>query len=106
MESTKTEWNIVRKLSSFYLQKPVYGSMPLEPAETRPKSNFFESRVAFSRYNQLNTDETFLWLAQNILAKPQFNDAITYLSTPCGNHIITNFRRTDMVWGYIYDDIQ
>ena len=31
--------------------------MPLEPAETRPRSNFPESRVAFPR---LNTDETIL----------------------------------------------
>ena len=48
----QTEWNIVHILSSFYLQKPVYGSMPLEPAETRAKSNLLESRVSFSRYNQ------------------------------------------------------
>ena len=32
----QTEWNIVSKLSSSYLQKPAYGSMPLVPAETRP----------------------------------------------------------------------
>ena len=40
--------------------------MPLQPAETIPRSNFPESRVAFPRYNQLSyyTDETFLWLAQ------------------------------------------
>ena len=33
-----------------------------QPAETRPRSNFSESRVAFPRYNQakLNTDETIL----------------------------------------------
>ena len=31
-------------------------------------------------------------MAQNILAKPQFNHAITYLSTPCGNHTIKHFR--------------
>ena len=29
------------------------------------------------------------------MAKPQFNHAITYLSTPCGNHPITYFRGTD-----------
>ena len=43
----QTEWNVVHKLSPCYLQKPAYGSMPLEPAETRPISNFPESRVAF-----------------------------------------------------------
>ena len=48
----QTEWNIVHKLSPPYLQKPVYGSMPLEPSETRPRSNFPESIVAFPRYNQ------------------------------------------------------
>ena len=31
--------------------------MPLEPSQTRPRSNFPESRVAFPR---LNTDETIL----------------------------------------------
>ena len=38
----------------------------------------------------LNTEETFLWLAQNILAK-QLNHATTYLSTPCGNHTVETF---------------
>ena len=38
----------------------------------------------------LNTEETFLWLAQNILAK-QLNHATTYLSIPCGNHTIETF---------------
>ena len=51
----------MHKLSPSYLQKPAYGAMPLEPAETRSRSNFPESRVAFSRYNQLSrTDETIL----------------------------------------------
>ena len=30
----QTEWNIAHKWSHSYLQKPAYGSMPLEPAET------------------------------------------------------------------------
>ena len=36
--------------------------MPLERTETRPRSNFPESRVAFPRCNlaKLNTDETIL----------------------------------------------
>ena len=33
--------------------------------------------------------------AQNILSKPQFKLAITYVSTPCGNHTITHFRGTN-----------
>ena len=42
------------------MHKSAYGSMSSEPAETRARSNFPESRVAFPRYNQLklNTDET------------------------------------------------
>ena len=52
----------MHKLSPSYLQNPAYGAMPLEPAETRPRSNFPESRVTFPRYNpaKLNTDETIL----------------------------------------------
>ena len=50
----QTEWNVVHKLSLSYLYKSAYGSMPLEPAETRPRSNFPESRDAFPRYNQLS----------------------------------------------------
>ena len=37
-----------------YLQKSAYGSMPLQPVETRPRYNFPELRVAFPRYNQLS----------------------------------------------------
>ena len=37
-----------------YLQKPAYGSMLLQPVETRPRSNFPELRVAFPRYNPLS----------------------------------------------------
>ena len=43
----------MHKLSLSYLQKSAYGSMPLEPTETRPRSNFHESKVAFPRYNQV-----------------------------------------------------
>ena len=87
----------MHKLSPSYLQKSAYGSIPIEPTETRPGSNFPKSRVAFTRYNQLSETPTkqYQWLAQNILAKLQFNDAITYLSRPCGNHTITRFRGTD-----------
>ena len=67
-------------------------------AETRPRSNFPVSRIGFARYNQLNTDEMFLWLAQNILvptAQPRDHTPEFCLSTPCGNHTITHFRGTD-----------
>ena len=47
---------------------------------------------------KLNTDETFLWLAQNILMQ-QLNYATKYLGsacqTPCVNNAITHFRCTD-----------
>ena len=49
-----TGLTVVHKLSPSYLQKPAYGSMPLEPAETTHRFNFPESRVAFSMYNQLS----------------------------------------------------
>ena len=74
--------------------------MPLESAETRPRSNFPESRVALARFSKvqsakLNTDETILMAGIEYLAKPQFNHEIRYLSTPCGYHTITHFRGTD-----------
>ena len=58
----QTEWNTVHKLSPSYLQKPAYGSMSLEPAETRPTSNFPESRVCFSKVQsaKINTKKTIL----------------------------------------------
>ena len=48
----QTKCYIVHKISPSYLQKPVYGLIPLEPAETRPRSYFPDSRVAFSWYNK------------------------------------------------------
>ena len=73
--------------------------MPLKPAETRPIPNFpeWESYFLNVQSAKLNTDETFLWLAQSILAKPQLNHAITYLSIPFGNQTITHFRGTDKI---------
>ena len=35
------------QIITFLSTKPAYGSMPLEPAETRPRSNFPDSKVAF-----------------------------------------------------------
>ena len=51
----------MHKLSPFYWQKPGYESMPLEPAETRPRSNFPEESF-FSKVQEakLNTNETIL----------------------------------------------
>ena len=56
-------------------QRQAYGSMPLEPAETRPRVNFRELRNAFSKVRsaKLNTDVTILCLAQTILAKQHLN---------------------------------
>ena len=46
------------QLVTLSAQRLAYGSMPLELAETRPRSNFPESRNAFSkvRLAELNTD--------------------------------------------------
>ena len=50
------------QLVTLSAQRLAYGSMPLEPAETRPRYNFPESRNAFSnvRSAKLNTDVTIL----------------------------------------------
>ena len=49
-----------RQIVSLYAQRMAYGSVPLEPAETRPRSNFSESSVSFSKLRsaKLNTDVT------------------------------------------------
>ena len=47
----------MHKLSPSYLQKPAYGAMPLEPAETRPRAESSFSKVQSAK---LNTDETIL----------------------------------------------
>ena len=73
-----------------------YGSMPLELAETRPRSNFPESRNAFSKVRsaKLNTDVTILMPGTDYFGETALEQDITYLSTPCGNHTITHFRCT------------
>ena len=48
----KLNETIVHSYQPSYLQKPASGAMPLEPAETRPRYNFPEARVAFPRYKQ------------------------------------------------------
>ena len=50
------------QLVTLSAQRLAYGSMPLELAETRPRSNFPESRNAFSKVRsaKLYTDVTIL----------------------------------------------
>ena len=71
--------------------------MPLEPAETRPRSNFPESRESFSkvRLAKLNTDVTISMPGTDYFGETALKQHITYLSTSCGNHTITHFRGTD-----------
>ena len=68
----------------------------LELAETRPKSNFPESRNAFSKVRsaKLNTDVKILMPGTDYFGETALKQDIIYLSTPCGNHTITHFRCT------------
>ena len=78
-------------------QRLAYGSMPLELAETRPRSNFPESRNAFSKVRsaKLNTDVKILMPGTDYsVGETALKQDIIYLSTPCGNHTITHFRCT------------
>ena len=65
-------------------QRLAYCSMPLEPTETRPRSNFPESTNSFSKVRSatLNTDVTILMPAQTISAKPHLNKT----SHTCQHH--------------------
>ena len=78
-------------------QRLAYGSKPLEPAETRPRSNFPESTNAFSKVQsaKLKTDVTISMSSTDYFGETALKQDITYLSTPCGNHTITLFRGTD-----------
>ena len=76
-----------------------YGSMPSELAETRPRSNFPESRNALSKEGsakryKLNTDVTLLMPSTDYFGETALKQDITHLSTPGGNHTITHFRST------------
>ena len=64
-----------------------YGSMPLEPAETRPRSNFPESINAFSKVRSANLN------TEDYLGETALKQDITYLSTPCGNHTLHTLSR-------------
>ena len=70
--------------------------MPLELAQTRPRSNFPESRNALSkgRSAKLNTDVTILMPGTDYFGETALKQDITHLSTPGGNHTITHFRCT------------
>ena len=52
----------IAQIVSLATQRLAYGLMPLEPAETRPRFNFPESRNAFSLVQsaKLNNDVTLL----------------------------------------------
>ena len=78
-------------------QRLAYGSILLEPAESRPRSNFPESKNAFSKVlsAKLNTDVTILMPGIDYFGETALKQDITYLSTPCGNHTITHFRGAD-----------
>ena len=78
-------------------QRLAYGSMPLELAETRPRSNFPESRNAFSKVRsaKLNIDVKILMPGTDYFGETALKQDITYLSTPGGNHTNTHFRSTD-----------
>ena len=77
-------------------QRLAYGSMPLELAETRPRSNFPESRNAFSKVRsaKLNIDVKILMPGTDYFGETALKQDIIYLLTPCGNHTITHFRCT------------
>ena len=77
-----------------------YGSMPLELAETKPRSNFPESKNAFSKVlsAKLNTDVKILMPGSDYFGETALKQGIIYLSTPCGNHTITHFRCTGSGW--------
>ena len=80
-------------------QRLTYGSMPLEPAETTPRSNFPESTNAFSKVRsaKLNTDVTILMPRTDYFGETALKQGITYLFAPCGNHTIRHFRGTEKV---------
>ena len=75
--------NIVNNLSPCLHKKLVYGSMPLELAETRPRSNFPESRVGFPRYNQAKHRRNNI-LAGTVYVRPSRSS--TTRSHTCQHH--------------------
>ena len=77
--------NIVHNLSPcLHKDWPIFGSMSLEVAETRPRSNFPESRNAFSKVRsaKLNTDVKMLMPGTDYFGETALKQDIIYLSTP------------------------
>ena len=75
-------------------QRLAYGSMPLELAESRPGSNFPQSRNALSKVRsaKLNTDVTILMPGTDYFGETALKQDITYLSAPCSkshNHTLS-----------------
>ena len=83
--------NIVHKLVTLSAQRLAYGSMPLELAETRPRSNFPESRNAFSKVRsaKLNTDLTVLMPDTDYFGETALKQDIT-----CQHHAETTQSHT------------
>ena len=83
--------NIVQNLSPCLHKRLVYGSMRLEFAETRPRSNFSESRNAFSKVRsaKLNTDVKIL-----VPGTDYFGETALKQDIDAYNHTITHFRCT------------
>ena len=80
------------QIVTVFAQRLAYGSMPLELAETRPRSKFPKSRTALSKERpaKLNTDLTILMPGTDYFGETALKQDITYLSTPGGNHTITH----------------
>ena len=74
------------------VQRLAYGSMPLELAGTRPRSNLPEWRNALSKVRsaKLNTDVTILMPGTDYFGKTALKQDLAYLSTSCGNRAIKN----------------
>ena len=64
------------QIATLSAQRLAYGSMPLELAESRPRSNFPQSRTEI------------------ILAKPHLNKTSRTFQRHAKNHTITHFRCT------------
>ena len=81
------------QLATLSAQRLAYGSMPLEFAETRPRSTDFpESRNSFSKVRsaKLNTDVTILMPGTDYFGETKLKTRRPIpVSTPCGNHTLS-----------------
>ena len=80
MEQTTNRIKHSAQLVTLSAQRLAYGSMPLELAETRPRSNFPESRNAFSKVRsaKLYTDVTILMPGTEYFGETALKQGITY----------------------------